>query len=89
MTVESTHTKNQLADWDISATAKAGKGEKIARAQILVNGSSEYDKSFAPAISTWQTQLLQKGRYPGDNMVEVIVTDENGADTGSDDEWSS
>ena len=88
MTVGSTHTKNPLADWDISASAKADTGEKIARAQIFVNGSSEYDKSFDPFISSWQTQLTQKGQYPGDNTVQVIVTDDKGDDTGSDDEWS-
>ncbi|HUC28487.1 MAG TPA: hypothetical protein VMR80_02840 [Candidatus Acidoferrum sp.] len=89
MTVESTHSKNPLADWDVTASAKAEKGEKIARAQILVNGRSEYDESFDPAMSTWRVQLTQKGQYPGDNMVQVIITDENGTDTGSDDEWAS
>jgi hypothetical protein len=88
MTVGSTHTKNPLADWDIAATAKADTGEKIARAQIVVNGSTEYDKTFDPAINSWQTTLLQKGEYPGDNTVEVIVTDDKGEDTTSDDEWS-
>jgi hypothetical protein len=88
MTVGSTHAKNPAADWDISASAKADTGEKIARAKILVNGSSEYDKSFDPFISSWQTQLIQKGRYPGDNTVQVIVTNDKGDDTGSDDEWS-
>lgn len=89
MTVQSTHTKNPLADWDVAASAKADKGEKIVRAQVLVNGSSEYDKEFDPALSTWQTQLTQVGQFPGDNMVQVIITDEKGADTGSDDEWTS
>ena len=35
MTASSTHTKNPAIGWDISASAKADKGEKIARAQIL------------------------------------------------------
>lgn len=88
MTVGSMHTKNPLVDWDVSASAKADPGEKIARAQIFVNGLSEYDKAFDPCISSWQTQLTQKGRYPGDNTVQVIVTNDKGVDTGSDDEWS-
>jgi len=86
--VSSTHKKNPAIGWDISASAKAEKGEKIARAQIIVNGSSEYDKSFASPISNWQEQLNQQGQYPGDNTVQAIVTDDKGEDTESDDSWS-
>jgi len=89
MNVSSTHAKNPAEDWDISVSAKADTGEKIARTQILVNGSSEYDKTFDPPVSNWQKQLTQKGRYPGDNTVQVIATNDKGEDTGSDDEWSS
>ena len=88
MIVSSTHKKNPAIGWDISASAKAEKGEKIARAQIIVNGSSEYDKSFASPISNWQEQLNQQGQYPGDNTVQAIVTDDKGEDTESDDSWS-
>ena len=88
MTVGSTHTKNPAAGWDISASAKADTGEKIAHAQILVKGLSEYDESFNPALSTWQAQLIQKGRYPADNLVQVTVTNDQGDDAESDDEWS-
>jgi len=88
MTASSTHKKNPAVGWDISASAKADKGEKIARAQIIVNGSSEYDKTFDPPISSWQEQLNQQGQYPGENTVQVIVTDDKGEDTESDDSWS-
>ncbi len=88
MEVTSTHTKNPATGWDISATAKAEASEKIARAQIIVNGFSAYDKTFVPAISRWQQQLNQKGEYPGDNTVQVIVTSDEGNDTESDDSWS-
>jgi hypothetical protein len=88
MTASSTHKKNPAVGWDISASAKADKGEKIARAQIIVNGSSEYDKTFDPPISNWQEQVNQQGQYPGENTVQVIVTDDKGEDTESDDSWS-
>jgi hypothetical protein len=88
MQVTSTHKKNPAIGWDISASAKTDKGEKIARAQILVNDSSEYDKTFDPPLSSWQETLTQQGEFPGDNTVEVIVTDDKGDDTASDDEWS-
>jgi len=83
-----THVRNPALGWDITATAKAEKGEKIMRAQVLVNGFTEYDEQFNPAISNWQTQLRQKGQCPGDNKVEAIITDDKGEDTSSVDEWN-
>jgi hypothetical protein len=88
MTVSSAHVKNPLIGWDITASAKADAGEKIARVQIIVNGSSEYDKTFDAPISSWQEQLSQQGEYPGDNAVEVIATSDKGEDTASEDSWS-
>jgi hypothetical protein len=88
MTVSSAHVKNPLIGWDITASAKADAGEKIARVQILINGSSEYDKTFDAPISIWQEQLSQQGEYPGDNTVEVIATSDKGEDTESEDSWS-
>jgi hypothetical protein len=87
MTAASTHTKNSAVGWDISASAKADTGEKIARAQILVNGSSEYDETFDPPISNWQEQLTQQGEFPGSNVVQVIITSDKGDDTESYDSW--
>ena len=88
MTVSSTHKKNAALGWDISASAKADKGEKISRAQIIVNGSSRYDKTFDPPIGNWSATLNQQGQYPGDNTVQVIVTNDKGDDTESDDSWN-
>jgi hypothetical protein len=86
--VTSAHAKNPLIGWDITASAKADAGEKIARVQIIINGSSEYDKTFDTPLSSWQEQLGQQGKYPGDNTVEVIATNDKGEDTGSEDSWS-
>ena len=88
MQVSSTHTKNPASGWDVSATAKADSGEKISRVQVTVNGTSEYDKSFDPAISNWQETLTEEGVYPGDNAVQVIATSDKDDDTESDDSWS-
>jgi hypothetical protein len=88
MTVTSAHAKNPLLGWDISASAKADAGEKIARVQIIINDSSEYDKTFDPPISSWKEQLSQQGEYPGDNAVEVIATNDKGDDTESEDSWT-
>ncbi len=88
MNVSSTHKRNPAVGWDISASAKADTGEKIIRAQIVVNGSSQYDKTFASPVSGWQEQLTQQGQYPGDNTVDVIVTNDKQQDTESEDSWS-
>jgi hypothetical protein len=88
MDVTSSHSKNPAVGWDITASAKAGAGEKIARAQIIVDDFPEYDKTFDPPISNWQQQLQQQGQFPGENRVRVIVTSDKGDDAESEDSWS-
>jgi hypothetical protein len=88
VTVTSQHAKNPAIGWDISAAAKADAGEKIARAQIIINGLIAYDNTFIPPISNWQVQLNQMGQYPGANTVRVIASNDEGEDTESDDSWS-
>jgi hypothetical protein len=46
MDLRLTHKKNMGSGWNILASAKAAPGEKISRAQIFVNGFSQYDRSF-------------------------------------------
>jgi hypothetical protein len=82
------HSKNPAIGWDITASAKVGKDEKIQRAQILVNDSTEFDQTFDTPLSNWQKQLHQQGQYPGDNTVKLIITDEKGSDTDAEDSWS-
>jgi len=88
MTPGLSHQKNPAIGWDISASAKVDKSEKIARAQILVNDSTEYDKPFDPPLSSWQQQLHQQGEFPGDNTVRLVITSDNGDDTEAEDSWS-
>jgi hypothetical protein len=88
MDVTSSHSRNPALGWDIAACAKADKGEKIVRAQIIVNDFPEYDKSFDPPVSNWQEHLPQQGEYPGDNKVLVVITDDQDEDTESLDSWS-
>ena len=88
MTVTSQHAKNPAIGWDISVAAKADDGEKIARAQIIINGLIAYDNTFIPPISNWQVQLNQMGQYPGANTVRVIASNDKGEDTESDDSWT-
>jgi hypothetical protein len=88
VTVTCQHAKNPAEDWDLSTSAKADPGEKIARVQVVVNGFTAYDKTFVPPINDWQEQLEQQGRYPGENTVQVIVTSDKDEDTISNDSWN-
>jgi len=88
MTVTAQHARNPALGWDISAAAKADAGEKIARAQIIINGQVVYDNSFVAPIGSWQVQLTQKGQYPGENTLRVIASNDKGEDTEAYDSWS-
>jgi hypothetical protein len=88
MDVISSHSKNPLIGWDIAASAKADKGEKIVRAQIIVNDFPEFDETFDSPLSNWQQQLQQMGEFPGGNTVRVVVTNDKGEDSESEDSWS-
>lgn len=88
MDVTSSHSKNPLIGWDITASAKADKGEKIVRAQIIVNDFPQFDETFDSPLSNWQHQLQQMGDFPGDNTVRVVVTNDKAEDSESEDSWS-
>jgi hypothetical protein len=38
-------------------------------------------------LSSWQKQLTQQGQFPGDNKVQLIVTNDKGEDSTAEDEW--
>ena len=82
------HAKNPLMGWDIAAFSKADMGEKISRAEIIVNGFSRYDKTFDSPLNQWQHQLQQQGQYPGDNVTRLKITDDKGNVTEAEDSWS-
>ncbi|HTR65563.1 MAG TPA: hypothetical protein VMH85_07305 [Terriglobales bacterium] len=82
------HRKNPAVGWNILASAKADKGEKISRAQISVNGFNKYDQSFNTPISQWQHELSQQGQFPGNNTSELTITTDKGEVTANQDSWS-
>jgi hypothetical protein len=81
------HQKNPALGWDITASATVEKDEKIAHAQIIVDDFPEYDEDFDPPLDNWQKQLTQQGQFPGDNKVQLIITDDKGQGTVAEDEW--
>ena len=88
MTIDLAHDKDPLIGWNIQMKATAGKGERIAAVRIAVNGFDVLDKKVDPYADQWQTELLQKGQYPGDNEVRATITDEKGKETSAVDSWS-
>ena len=81
------HQKNPAEAWDIIASAKADKGEKISRVKIYVNNTVVFDQSFNPGLTQWHDRLTQKGQYPGSNTSSIEVTSDSGAMTSAQDSW--
>jgi hypothetical protein len=88
MKIALTHTRNALMDWDITVNVTAGTGEKIAFVEVRINDFADVDETQSDPVDSWEKQLTQKGVYPGDNKVEVRVTDQNGDDTRAKQEWT-
>jgi hypothetical protein len=88
MKIDLAHTKDQLIGWNIQMKASAGKGERIAAVRITVNGFDVVDKKVDPPADQWDTELPQKGQYPGDNEIRAAVTDEKGQEFSAVSTWS-
>jgi hypothetical protein len=74
--------------WNIDITVEAEAKEKIASVNIQVNDFTEVDKTLNPPLDSWELGLQQKGRYPGDNKVDVLVRDQDGNETRAERNWS-
>ncbi len=82
------HQKNPAEAWDIIASAKTDKGEKISKVKIYVNNIVVFEKSFNPGLAQWHDRLTQKGQYPGSNTSRIEVNNEAGDLTSAEDSWS-
>jgi len=88
MKIDLAHVKDPLIGWTIQTKVSAEKGERITSVRISVNGFDVLDKKVDPPADQWQTELSQKGQYPGDNEARATVTDEKGKETSAVDSWS-
>jgi hypothetical protein len=88
MIAEISHQKNMAMGWDISVSVKPEAGQAISAVEVSVNGFNRLSENFHPPASQWQKTLIQQGQYPGENQVEVKVTDSKGTQTRSLDQWS-
>ncbi len=89
MKIDITHARNPLMDWDIDVKATAEHDEKITYVEIRVNDFADVDEIEDDPVDSWEKQLIQKGVFPGDNTVLVVVRDQNGKDTRAQQEWTS
>ena len=89
MKIEITHARNPLMDWDIGVKATAESNEKITYVEVRINDFADVDETEDDPVDSWEKQLLQKGVFPGDNTVLVLVRDQNGKQSLAKQEWSS
>jgi len=79
--------KNPAVDWDITIRVTGGKGEKIRRVTLTVNGFPEPDENISPAQDEWEKTYGQRGQWPGQNTAEVMVTSDGGDQTRKSKTW--
>lgn len=89
MKIDITHSRSVPFGWDINVNATADAGEKITFVEIRVNGFAEVDETQNDPVDSWEKELTQKGIFPGDNEVVVLVRDQNGKDTRAKQEWTA
>jgi hypothetical protein len=82
------HARDPLLGWDIKVSVQADTGESIAQVEVRVNDFPEIRDTLSTPLSSWEEQIKQKGVYPGDNKVEVLVRDQNDAETRAMQKWS-
>jgi hypothetical protein len=87
MKINIAHIKNAVLGWDIDVNVQADAGQHISQVTVKVNGIPEVNES-SDDLDSWAEQLVQKGVYPGDNEVEVTVSDDKGDQSRAKQKWS-
>ena len=83
-----THVRNPLMGWDINVNVTADAPQKIAYIEIRVNDFQQEEDTPDNPLDSWDDTLRQKGVYPGDNKVDVLVRDQNDKEYRSQHKWS-
>jgi hypothetical protein len=82
------HAKDPLVGWDIKVSVQAETGESIAQVEVRVNDFPEIRDMLRTPVNSWEEQIKQKGVFPGDNKVEVLVRDQDDEETRAMQKWS-
>ncbi len=89
MKIGITHQRDPLMNYDITVTVDADTGETIAAVAVTINTVPSANDTPAPGTTGWEKEFNRAGQYPGDNTVEVIVTDQNGTVTRKKNQWTN
>jgi len=82
------HTKNTVLGWDVNVSVQAEGEQKIGQVEVRINELREAQDLPGDALVSWEQQFIQKGNYPGNNKVEVTVSDQDGDETRAEQKWS-
>jgi hypothetical protein len=88
MRINIAHLKNAVIGWDIDVNVQADTGQQISQVKVKVNGFPEINDAPGDNVESWEQLLIQKGVFPGDNEVEVLVNDQNGDESRAKQKWS-
>jgi hypothetical protein len=88
MKISIDHAKDGLAGWDINVSVQAEGQETITQVEVRVNDFPEIRDTPSAPVNSWQQQIRQKGVFPGDNKVEVLVSDQDDKETRAVQKWS-
>ena len=87
MNIEITHNQDPLMGWDVSVKVAAEGTEKIAGVAVYVNMIRVVSVDFDPALSVYTKEMERVGQFPGENVVQVVVRDQNNVETSGEDSW--
>jgi hypothetical protein len=88
MKISIDHARNPLLGWDIKVNVQAEGQQSIGRVEVRVNSFPEVRDTPNAPLNSWEQQLQQKGVFPGDNKVEVLVLDQDDEETRAVQKWS-
>jgi hypothetical protein len=88
MKVNIDHIRNPVLGWDITVGVDAEEDEHIAEVEVRVNDFPEVRETLRKPLKSWEQQITQKGVYPGNNKVEVMVLDQESEETNAIQKWS-
>ena len=87
MKISDTHTR-AIAGWDVTVTATGEGTEQVAKVLVKINSFPEPDEKPDPPVNIWHKTYRQKGIFPGDNKLQVTVTNTEGKEARLEDQWS-
>jgi hypothetical protein len=73
--------------WNIDVSVQADSGEKIVQVEIRINDFPDVRDTLGDPVDSWEQTLMQKGVFPGDNKIVVVVQSDAGKETRAERKW--